>query len=47
MKKSLLEAVQNKDWHKIAFYYNGRSYKKGKYHTKLEQAYGNLEKAKT
>jgi hypothetical protein len=38
-KKSLHQAVRDKDWHMIAYNYNGPNYERDGYHTKLEAAY--------
>lgn len=36
---NLLQYLQNKEWAKFAYRYNGSSYAKNQYHTKLQQAY--------
>lgn len=44
-KKSLHQAVKDKDWHMIAYNYNGPNYAADGYHTKLEVAYQQYTKA--
>lgn len=44
-KKSLHQAVRDKDWHMIAYNYNGPGYEAGSYHVKLEAAYNDYKKA--
>lgn len=46
-KKSLHQAVKDKDWHMIAYNYNGPNYAADGYHTKLEAAYEQYKKAST
>jgi len=43
-RKSLHQAVKDKDWGTIGYYYNGPDYAKEAYHTKLEAIYNRLMK---
>lgn len=45
-RKSLHQAVKDKDWHMMAFGYNGAGYEKWGYHTKMEAAYDRLKSKK-
>jgi hypothetical protein len=38
------KALKNKNWRKFALIYNGKNYKKNRYHTKLREAYLRLTK---
>lgn len=37
--KNLIPEVNNQNWDKVAYYYNGSNYKAGQYHIKLANAY--------
>jgi len=43
--KTLHQAVKDKDWRMMAYYYNGPDYEEGSYHVKLEAAYNGYQKA--
>jgi len=43
-KKGLMEAMQARNWDRVAYLYNGADYAKGSYHLKLAKAFSKYEK---